>query len=60
MGKQNRPSFFTVEDVATNLGVSTKTVRRHIISGALKSYKIGRSRRISDEDYRAFLAIRRE
>jgi excisionase family DNA binding protein len=53
------PSFFTVAKVADRLQVSTRTVRRWIASGELKAHKLGGVVRISDEDLRAFLALRR-
>jgi DNA (cytosine-5)-methyltransferase 1 len=36
-----RHSFFSIIEVAKELGISQKTVRRHIASGKLKSVKIG-------------------
>lgn len=51
--------FFSIADVAEALGLSTKTVRRLVAAGALKAHKIGKQLRISDYDYRAFVALRR-
>jgi excisionase family DNA binding protein len=53
------PMFWTIEEVAEFLKCSKRTVSRHIASGELKSHKIGAAVRISEEDFRAFLAIRR-
>lgn len=44
-----------ISDIAENLNVSLKTVRRHIHSGKLKSTKIGGVHRISETDYDTFL-----
>jgi excisionase family DNA binding protein len=52
-------SFFTIAEVSDRLQVSTRTVRRWIAAGELKAHKLGGVVRISDEDLRAFLAVRR-
>ena len=52
--------FFSVGDVADALGVHPKTVRRRITSGELRVHRIGRQLRISEEDFRAYVALRRE
>ena len=44
-----------ISDVAENLNVSLKTVRRHIHSGKLKSTKVGGVHRIQESDFDAFL-----
>lgn len=44
-----------INDVAENLNVSLKTVRRHIHSGKLKSTKVGGVHRINEADYDDFL-----
>jgi DNA (cytosine-5)-methyltransferase 1 len=38
--------FYTIEEVAKRLRVSTETVRKLIASGSLQSYKVGRQYRI--------------
>ena len=53
------PKFFTVPDVADILTVSDKTVRRLIASGDLPHHKVGRQVRISERDFRDFVALRR-
>jgi excisionase family DNA binding protein len=47
--------FLTIDQVATKLSVSARTVRRWIESGELSVYRIGRSVRISEADLTAFL-----
>ena len=44
-----------INDVAKNLNVSLKTVRRHIHSGKLKSTKVGGVHRIAEDDYDDFI-----
>ena len=53
------PSFFTLDEVADRLQVSTRTLRRWIAAGELKAHRLGGVVRISGEDLRAFLALRR-
>ena len=59
--KLGRPgtNFYTIGDVAESLGVSTRTVRRWIASGALPVHRLGRLTRISGSDLAAFLAATR-
>jgi excisionase family DNA binding protein len=49
----------TIDEVAELWSQSPRTVRRHIASGALPVYRLGRSVRISDADIAAFLAANR-
>jgi excisionase family DNA binding protein len=51
--------FYSVDDVADALGVHPKTVRRRIAAGELRVHRIGRQLRISAEDFRAYVAMRR-
>jgi excisionase family DNA binding protein len=51
--------FYSVDDVADALGVHPKTVRRRITAGELRVHRIGRQIRISAEDFRAYVALRR-
>lgn len=44
-----------ISDVAENMNVSLKTVRRHIHSGKLKSTKVGGVHRIAEGDYDDFI-----
>jgi excisionase family DNA binding protein len=55
-----RPSFYTIADVAENLGVSTRTVRRWIDSRQLRAFRMGRLRRIADVDLATFLEANRD
>lgn len=59
--KTHRPKavFYSVDDVADGLSVSSKTVRRKINDGELRAHRIGRQVRISKEDLDAFLARQR-
>jgi excisionase family DNA binding protein len=58
-GRQ-RTAFFTIADVAARLDVCERTVRRWIKAGALPVHRIGGLVRISEADFTAFLALRRE
>jgi excisionase family DNA binding protein len=51
--------LYTVSEVADQLKVSQKQVRRWIGSGALVAHRLGRQLRVADSDLRAFLAQRR-
>jgi excisionase family DNA binding protein len=53
-------SFYTIEDVAECLGVSTRTVRRWIDSHVLVAHQFGRLKRVSDADLAAFLNANRD
>ena len=55
----DRLCFYSVDDVAEQLGVSTKTVRRWIAAGDLPVHRLGRQLRISEADLVAFIAQRR-
>jgi excisionase family DNA binding protein len=57
----NRPTakFYTIEDVADSLDVSTRTVRRWVKSGALVTHRFGHLTRISEADFATFLAAKR-
>jgi excisionase family DNA binding protein len=48
--------LLTISHTAEYLGVSTRTVRRLLESGALAAHRIGRSVRISETDVLVFLA----
>jgi excisionase family DNA binding protein len=50
------PRLLSVEGVALELQVSTKTVRRWIGAGLLAHHRLGRQIRIAEHDVRAFLA----
>jgi excisionase family DNA binding protein len=55
-----RITFFTVAEVAGQLNVCTRTVRRWIKGEALPAHRLGRLVRISQADLAAFLAIHRD
>ncbi len=52
--------LMTIPDVAEQLQVSEKTIRRWITSGDLIAHRIGRQLRISESDLQAFIRVRRE
>jgi len=52
--------FYTIEQIADCLVVSTRTVRRWIKSGALPVHRINGVVRASEADFAAFLAARRD
>jgi excisionase family DNA binding protein len=58
-GSPDRRRFRSVDDIAEQLDVSTKTVRRWIESGQLHGHRFGRRVRIADDDLVAFVALRR-
>ena len=47
--------FMSVFDVAEQLGVSEKTVRRLITGRVLKALHVGRNLRITPEDFQSYL-----
>tara|TARA_Y100000590_G_C15732625_1_gene1017557 strand:- start:997 stop:2271 length:1275 start_codon:yes stop_codon:yes gene_type:complete len=48
-------TYYRIEQVAQKLNLSQKTIRRHIASGKLKSYKIGGVYRINDSALKSFI-----
>ena len=56
---KHKPRFLTVAFIAGDLGYCEKTVRRWIEAGLLPHHRIGRQFRVAEDDYRAFLALRR-
>ncbi len=54
----NRPGFLTPREVAEALRVSDMTVYRLIRSGELRALRIGKSFRISEDDFDRYLADR--
>ncbi len=56
----NIERFYTVREVAANLLVSEKTVRRWIDVGELTAHRLGRQIRISEADLLAFIRTRRQ
>ena len=59
MKKKPIPIFFTIADVADALGVSLKTVSRRIKAGEIRCHRFGRQIRISEEDFRSYVALQR-
>jgi excisionase family DNA binding protein len=49
----------TIDETADLFGISSRSVRRLVDSGALPVIRLGRSVRISDPDIAAFLAANR-
>jgi excisionase family DNA binding protein len=58
-GQQAKPQFFTIAEIAQRLNVSKRTVHRWIANYELIVHRIGRSVRVSDTDFRAFLTVHR-
>lgn len=54
------PRLYSVRQVADLLGISTKTVRRRISDGGLKFHLVGHQIRISEDDYRSYVAASRK
>jgi excisionase family DNA binding protein len=52
--------FYTIEQIANFIEVSTRTVRRWIQEGPLVTHRINGLVRISDADFQAFLATHRD
>jgi excisionase family DNA binding protein len=53
------PNFFSIAEVAHALAISQKTVSRRIDDGVLKAHKIGHQWRVSEEDFRSYVALLR-
>jgi excisionase family DNA binding protein len=51
--------MFTVQQLADRMAISTKTVRRWIESGELRSHKFDRRVVIAEDDAVAFVGARR-
>ena len=47
--------FMSVSDIAKQLDVSEKTVRRLITGRVLKALRIGRNLRVTPEDFQSYL-----
>lgn len=50
--------YYTVEDIAEKLKLSTETIRRYIRSGDIEVYKFGREFRIDEKAFEKFLESR--
>ena len=53
------PKLFSVDQIAHQFEVSSKTVRRWIEAGDLRAHRMGRQVRILEEDALMFVAARR-
>ena len=51
----NKKQYYTLTDVALNLGVHNNTARKLITSGEIKSYKIAGRYRIDAKDLAEYL-----
>jgi excisionase family DNA binding protein len=51
--------LFTIKQIAEQFGVNERTVRRWIASGDLVAIKLNGTVRVSEDDYRTFLALHR-
>jgi excisionase family DNA binding protein len=47
--------YLTVEQIAKELGLSEETILRWIRNKELKAYRLGKTYRITKEDYQEFL-----
>ncbi len=58
---EGRPvtKLHTIAEVADSLGISARSVRRLVASGALSAHRLGRLIRISDRDLATFLDANR-
>lgn len=54
-----RPRLRAIVDIARQLDVQPRTVRRWIFEGQLEAFRLGRVWRVADRDLAAFLAARR-
>ena len=50
--------YYTVEDIAEKLKLSTETIRRYIRSGDIEVYKFGQEFRIDEVAFEKFLKSR--
>jgi excisionase family DNA binding protein len=53
------PRMLSIPQVAERYGVSAKTISRWMKNKGLRSHRIGRTVRISEEDAASFMAARR-
>ena len=47
-------NYYTIEELAVKLKVDDVTIRRLIKAGQLKTVRVGRQHRITEEEFRAF------
>lgn len=48
--------YYTVEEIADLCRLSPRTIKNHILSGDLTAYKIGRQYRITETDFKEYIA----
>jgi excisionase family DNA binding protein len=53
------PRFFTIDNVAELLSLSSRSVRRLIADHQLPVHRFGRAVRVAEDDLRIFIANRR-
>lgn len=53
-------TLLSLEEVAVRLGVSYNTVRKYIEEGKLRPTKVGRTVRVSEEEFQRLLSERSE
>ncbi len=51
----SEPTFYSLEQVATMLQVSERTVMREIKAGKLEAFKVGKSLRFTPESVQAYV-----
>jgi len=52
--------LYTIPDIANEAQVSQKTVRRWISDGDLIAHRLGRQIRVTPEDWKMFVRVRRQ
>jgi len=55
-----KASYFSIQQIADELNVCTKTIRRWIADDKLPAYKLGNQWRIASGDLDIFLKLRRK
>jgi excisionase family DNA binding protein len=60
ISKAALPRLFNVDDVAEQLGMCPKTVRRIIDRGEIRVHRFGRAIRVSEDDLATFIKLGRE
>jgi len=58
--RTNSTKFYSIQQVADFVEVSTRTVRRRIEKGLLVAHRMNGLVRISEADFQAFLAAHRD
>ena len=53
------PQFLSISELAERMDVSTKTIRRWIKAGEIRTHKLGRQIRVTEEDAHSFVLRRR-